>query len=94
MKLLLGLMLIMNILNVIGLVVLKQWSECVDDELEIINNTLSALSSDLQKEADRRRRGLLSGENKMNDLDERLKILQCRLNQERMKDIRNGKDID
>lgn len=91
MKLLLGLMLTMNILNVIGLVVLKRWSECVDDELEIINNTLSALSSDLQKEADRRRRGLLSGENKMNDLDERLKILQCRLNQERMKDIINGK---
>lgn len=87
-------MLIMNILNVIGLVVLKHWSECVDDELEIIDNTLSALSSDLQKEADRRRRGLLSGENKMNDLDERLKILQCRLNQERMKDIMNGKDID
>lgn len=94
MKLLLGLMLIMNILNVIGLVVLKHWSECVDDELEIINNTLSALSSDLQKETDRRRRGLLSGENKMNDLDERLKILQCRLNQERMKDIINGKNID
>lgn len=94
MKLLLGLMLIMNILNVIGLVVLKHWSECVDDELEIINNTLSALSSDLQKEADRRRRGLLSGENKMNDLDERLKIIQCRLNQERIKDIMNGKDID
>lgn len=94
MKLLLGLMLIMNILNVIGLVVLKHWSECVDDELEIINNTLSALSSDLQKEADRRRRGLLSGENKINDIDERLKILQCRLNQERMKDIMNGKNID
>ena len=94
MKLLLGLMLIMNVLNVIGLVVLKHWSECVDDELEIIDNTLSALSSDLQKEADYRRRGLLSGENKINDLDERLKILQCRLNQERMKDIINGKDID
>ena len=87
-------MLIMNILNVIGLVVLKHWSECVDDELEIIDGTLSALSSDLQKEADRRRRGLLSGENKMNDLDERLKILQCRLNQERMKNIINGKNID
>lgn len=94
MKLCLGLMVALNVLNIIGLVVLKHWSECVDDELEIIDNTLSALSSDLQKEADRRRRDLLSGENKMNDLDERLKILQCRLNQERMKDIINGKDID
>lgn len=87
-------MLAMNVLNVIGLAILKHWSECVDDELEVIDNTLSALSSDLQKEADHRRRGLLSGENKMNDLDERLKILQCRLNQERMKDIINGKNID
>lgn len=94
MKLCLGLMLAFNVLNIIGLVTLKRWSECVDDELEIINNTLSAVSSDLQKEVDRRRRDLLSGENKMNDLDERLKILQCRLNQERIKDIMNGKDID
>ena len=94
MKLLLGLMLAMNVLNIIGLAVLKRWSECVDDDLEIIENTLSALSSDLQKEADYRRRGLLSGENKMNDFDERLKIIQCRLNQERMKDIINGKNID
>lgn len=94
MKLCLGLMLAFNVLNIIGLVTLKRWSECVDDELEIIDNTLSALSSDLQKEADYRRRGLLSGENKINDIDERLKILQCRLNQERMKDIMNGKNID
>lgn len=94
MKLCLGLMLALNVLNIIGLVTLKRWSECVDDELEIIDNTLSALSSDLQKEADCRRRGMLSGENKMNDLDERLKIIQCRLNQERMKDIMNGKNID
>lgn len=94
MKLCLGLMLTLNVLNIIGLITLKRWSECVDDELEIIDNTLNAVSSDLQKEADRRRRGLLSGENKMNDLDERLKILQCRLNQERMKDMMNGKDID
>lgn len=94
MKIFLGLMLGLTVLNMVGIITLKRWSECVDDELEIINNTLSALSSDLQKEADRRKRGLLSGENKMNDLDERLKILQCRLNQERMKDIINGKDID
>ena len=94
MKILLGLMLAMNVLNVIGLVVLKRWSECVDDELEVIDSTLSALSSDLQKEVDRRRRGLLSGENKMNDLDERLKILQCRINMNRMQDIKDGKITD
>ena len=94
MELLLGLILAMLTLNFIGLIVLKRWSECVDVELELHENVLSALSSDLQKEADRRRRGLLAGENKMNDLDERLKILQCRLNQERMQDIIKGKIID
>ena len=94
MKLLLGLMLTMNVLNIIGLVVLKRWSECVDDELEVIDSTLNTLSSDLQKEVDRRRRGLLSGENKMNDLDERLKILQCRINMNRMQDIKDGKITD
>lgn len=94
MKILIGILVALCTLNLIGLITLKRWSECVDDELEVHENVLSALSSDLQKEADRRRRGLLTGENKMNDLDERLKILQCRLNQERMQDIIKGKIID
>lgn len=94
MKLLLGLMLIMNIFNMVGIIILKQECDSLNGELNYHENKFTSLTNSLLKEADNRTRGLLSGENKMNDLDERLKILQCRLNQERMKDIMNGKNID
>ena len=66
MKILLGLMLSMNVLNVIGLVVLKHWSECVDDELEMLDNITKEILSGLHKEENNRRRASLSQENKIN----------------------------
>lgn len=83
--------LILSICCTISLIALFKWSECVDDELECSRRYADTLSNKIQTQRADFNRSLLTSERKEHELDERMNLLQQRLNLDRMQDIIDGK---
>lgn len=86
--------LLLSICCAISLVVIYRWSESVDEELECSRRYADALANKIATQRADFNRSLLTTERKENELDERMNLLQCRLNQDRMQGIINGKIKD
>lgn len=82
--------LILSICCVISLTVLFKWSDCVDEQLECLQKYINTLDYKITKQRGDFNRSLMVSKDKYKEIDDRLNTLQCRLNQERMKDIING----
>lgn len=70
---------------------LVKWSECVDEQLECLQRYTNTLDYKITKQRGDFNRSLLTAERKEKELDERMNLLQCRLNQDRMQGIIDGK---
>ena len=86
--------LILSISCAISLVMWYKWSESVDVEIECSHKYVDTLANKIAKQRADFNRSLLMTEQKENELDERMNLLQCRLNQDRMQGIINGKIKD
>lgn len=83
--------LILSICCIISLVALFKWAECVDDELECSHKYVDTLANKIANQRADFNRSLLTTKRKEKQLDERINLLQQRLNLKRMQNIINGK---
>lgn len=83
--------LVMSICCAISLIALFKWSECVDDELDCSRNYADTLANKIATQRADFNRSLLTSERKENELNERMNLLQQRLNRDRMQAIIDGK---
>lgn len=83
--------LILSICCTISLVTIFKWSECVDDELECSHKYADTLANKIANQRADFNRSLFISERKEKELDERMNLLQQRLNLERMQNIIDGK---
>lgn len=86
--------LIVSICCAIALIIIYKWSECVDDELECSHSYTDTLANKIATQRADFNRSLLTTERKENELDERMNLLQQRLNINRMNNIKSGKITD
>lgn len=81
----------LSIWCIILIVIIYKWTVYVDDELECSRRYADTLANKIATQRADFNRSLLTSERKENELDERINLLQCRLNQDRMQGIINGK---
>lgn len=75
----------------ISIVFVFKWSESVHEDLECLSRYIDTLENKIAVQRADFNRSLLTSERKENELDERMNLLQQRLNLDRMQNIMDGK---
>lgn len=78
----------------ISIAMLFKWSNSVDEELECLSRYIDTLENKIAVQRADFNRSLLTTERKEKELDERMNLLQQRLNLDRMQNIIDGKITD
>ena len=86
--------LVLSIICVIFALCLNSYLEHLYECFEHLSDYVDILSDRTRKQRSDFNRSLLTTERKEKELDERITTLQCRLNQDRMQNIIDGKIIE
>lgn len=82
---------ILAVITIIFVIHLDTYLDILNDNIEDVNRYTDVLLDKINKQRADFNRSLLTAECKEKELDERMNILQCRLNQDRMQGIIDGK---
>lgn len=82
---------ILAVITIIFVIHLDTYLDILNDNIEDVNRYTDVLLDKINKQRADFNRSLLISERKEKELDERMNILQCRLNQDRMQGIIDGK---
>lgn len=83
--------LMLAIITFIFVISLNTYLDRLHDYIENVDNYTNTLAHKIANQRADYNRSLLTAERKENELDERMNVLQCRLNQDRMQGIKDGK---
>jgi uncharacterized protein YoxC len=82
---------LLAVITIIFVIHLDTYLDILNDNIEDVNRYTDVLSDKINKQRADFNRSLLTAERKEKELDERMNLLQCRLNQDRMQGIIDGK---
>lgn len=85
---------LLAVITIIFVIHLDTYLDILNDNIEDVNRYTDVLSDKINKQRADFNRSLLTSECKEKELDERMNTLQCRLNQDRMQNIIDGKITD
>lgn len=85
---------LLAVITIIFVIHLDTYLDILNDNIEDVNRYTDVLLDKINKQRADFNRSLLTSERKEKELDERMNTLQCRLNQDRMQNIIDGKITD